>query len=578
MCHGSMAAMNSYQLATPTPAAVAEELKQYPALIQQLLYNRGIDSATAATSWLTPAYEAALHDPHLLSDMDRAVTRIQAAITDNEPMVIYCDYDCDGIPGAVVLHDFFTEIGCTNFSVYIPHRHYEGFGFNTAAATQLAADGNKLIITIDCGISDHTAVAAANAAGADVIITDHHQAKDTLPEAVAIVNPATSPQYPFPHLCGAGVVFKLVQALLATGTYSVTPGREKWWLDMVGVATVADMVSLTDENRTLAHYGLHVLRKSRRPGLRALLKAQRASQSHLTEDDIGFTIGPRINAASRMGVPDRAFKLLTAQTEADARDHLAHLEQLNTDRKGAVAAMTRAAHTKLKPLDAIPPVIVIGDPEWRPSLVGLVANKLSEEHQVPAFVWGRDGNGVIKGSCRSNGAVSLVRLMETAAELFLEYGGHHASGGFSVHDHHIHTLPTALVEAFHAHADAVTVTEPRTIDAAVTSADLTTENIAAMLTLGPFGVGNPKPLLQLPHVTLQAVEVFGKGKEHTKLQVPALRGSVEAITFFKQPEQFTVTPNVDTPLTLLVHPEQSYFMGRLQTRLRLVDVLPEPIV
>src|SRR6056297_58133 len=510
--------------------------------------------------------------------MDGAVARILKAIRDNEAIVIYSDYDCDGIPGAVVLHDYFAEIGFQNFSTYIPHRHYEGFGFNEVAAQKLAAEGAQLIITIDCGSSDVAAVADANAAGVDVIITDHHQTSQTLPAAVAIVNPAISPDYPFPHLCGAGVIFKVVQALIATeGAPPVVPGREKWWLDMVGIATIADMVSLTGENRTLAHYGLHVLRKSRRPGLTALLKQQRASQAHLTADDIGFTIGPRINAASRMGEPQRAFKLLTAQTEAEALDHLTYLEQLNNERKGAVAAMTRAAHQKLAALDSVPAVIVLGDPEWRPSLVGLVANKLAEEHSVPAFVWGRDGNGVIKGSCRSNGIVSLVRLMAVAAEHFLEYGGHHASGGFAVHDSHIHTLPTTLAEAYAIHGTQVAVDEPVLIDATITAADLNRQTIEQTLALGPFGVGNPKPLWQITDVSLQAVDIFGKGREHTKLSVPTLRGTMEAIAFFRLPEQFSAVPTPDAPVSLLVHPEQSYFMGRLQTRLRLVDVLPKAI-
>ncbi|MAZ29658.1 single-stranded-DNA-specific exonuclease RecJ [bacterium] len=570
--------MTRYQLAEPIAPEIATELSEHHPLIQQLLVNRGITTSAAAKSWLTPAYDAALNDPFLLNDMAVAVERVMQAIAKNEPVVIYSDYDCDGIPGAVVLHDFFTEIGFTNFSVYIPHRHHEGFGFNADAAKTLAKEGAKLIITIDCGIGDRDAVAEANKAGVDIIITDHHQAKADLPEAVAIVNPAISPDYPFPYLCGAGVVFKLVQALLTKDDFAVAPGREKWWLDMVGLATVADMVSLTDENRTLAHYGLTVLRKSRRPGLQALLKAQRASQRHLSEDDIGFTIGPRINAASRMGEPERAFKLLTATTEADAIDHLEHLEQLNNERKGQVAAMTRAAHKKLQQQSDIPLVIVLGDPDWRPSLVGLVANKLSEEHRVPAFIWGRDGNGVIKGSCRSDGAVSLVRLMETATEQFLEYGGHHASGGFSVSDTQIHTLPTALVEAYQAHSDEVLVDEPVVIDAHITTADLSRETVESLLALGPFGVGNPKPLLQLSDVTLKGVDAFGKGKEHTKLLVPTLTGTMEAVAFFKTPEQFSHTPATNEPVSLLVHPEQSFFMGRMQTRLRLVDVLSASII
>lgn len=569
--------MSAYELASPISSTVASALEAYHPLVRQLLHNRGVTTSEAAKAWLEPEYDSVLNDPFLLNDMEVAVERILRAITNNEQVVIYSDYDCDGIPGAVVLHDFFTEVGFSNFSVYIPHRHYEGFGFNEEAAEKLAKSGAELIITIDCGTGDAAAVAAANRHGVDVIVTDHHQATGALPAAVAVVNPAISPEYPFPYLCGAGVIFKVVQALLARGEFSVISGREKWWLDMVGLATVSDMVSLTGENRSLAHYGLHVLRKSRRLGLRALLKKQRANQATLTEDDIGFTIGPRINAASRMGEPLRAFKLLTATTVTEAAEHLDHLEQLNNERKGAVAAMTRAAHKKIAQLAAVPPVLVIGDPEWRPSLVGLVANKLAEEHNVPAFVWGRDGNDVIKGSCRGNGEVSVLALMEAATEHFSEYGGHHQSGGFSVHEPSIHTLQSALSTAHDSVATTQSTIPSTVIDISMPAAEFRLQDVQPLLTVGPFGVDNPKPLVQLIDVRLQSVEIFGKGNEHTKLVVPIKGGTIEGIAFFRQPEQFSATPTTEEICVVVAQPEVSFFMGRRQTRLRIVDVLAEPV-
>ena len=564
--------MTRFQVAAaPTPTQ-AKALAAHDTRIQQLLVNRNIDTAAAAEAWLAPAYEAELHDPYLLHDMDKAVTRIQQAIAKEEQIVIFSDYDCDGIPGAVVLHDFFAAIPYAHFSNYIPHRHYEGFGLSVTAVEKLAAAGAQLLITIDCGTADMVAVARAGELGLDVIITDHHQAKDTLPAAIAVVNPAIGDTYPFPHLCGAGVVFKLVQALLATGEYSIPAGREKWWLDMVGVATIADMVPLTGENRTFAHYGLQVLRKSRRPGLQKLLRKQQASQQHLTADDIGFTIGPRINAASRMGAPMEAFALLVATDDATADTQVAILEQLNNDRKGAVAAMTRAVHGKLKNLTEIPPVLVLGDPDWKPSLVGLVANKLAEEYNVPAFVWGRDGNGVLKGSCRSDGQLSLITLMEAAAESFASFGGHHFSGGFSVTDDAIHTLPSALLAAHAQLGESANVLEPTIIDAVITLEDITTTFVRTMTAIGPFGTGNPKPLFQCLNIVPTQVVVFGKTKEHTKLVFETKGVAKEAIAFFALPETFSKTPVADEPLTLIGHVEQSFFMGRLQTRLRIVDI------
>jgi len=566
--------MSPYQLAPSPPKDVVANLRQYPPLLQKLLYNRKLTTAKAAKAWLAPAYEATLNDPWHLPGIKAAVTRVKAAIAKNEAVVIYADYDCDGIPGAVVLHDFFTAVGFNNFSVYLPHRHYEGFGFHQAAATKLAQEGAKLIVTIDCGTTDQAAVAAAKTAGADVIITDHHQASDQLPEATAVVNPALSTShYPCPQLCGAGVVFKLVQALLADGSYNLAPGQEKWWLDMVGLATIADMVSLTDENRTLAHYGLKVLRKSRRPGLQALLRTQQASQAHLTEDDIGFTLGPRLNAASRMGEPLRAFKLLTATTATEAAEHARHLEQLNNERKGAVATMVRAAHKKLATRPTLEPVIVLGDPSWRPSLVGLVASKLANEHNAPVFVWGRDGNGVLRGSCRGGNAVSLIALMRQSKDSFIEYGGHHSSGGFSVTPEAIHTLSTALNQAYQTLDVAESDTPATTIEAEINLAELTPRLLREVLTLGPFGVGNPKPLLQLTNVTPQTVTVFGKAKNHTRLLLPTSPQPLEVVAFFQTPDDFAKTPSVDTSCSLLVQPEYNFFMGRGQYRLRLVEVL-----
>jgi single-stranded-DNA-specific exonuclease len=261
-------------------------------ITRQLLFARGIDSEERAEKFLNPNYDTDLHDPFLLTDMEKAVERILRAIRENEHIVVYTDYDCDGIPGGVILHDFFTAIGYSNFENYIPHRHHEGYGFNARTVPQFVERDAKLIITVDCGITDHEAAEKARDVGIDVIITDHHEPSETLPPAYAVVNPKRDDAYPFKGICGSGVAFKLAQATLtrgrAQGTITLKEGMEKWWLDMVGLATVADMVPLTDENRVLATYGLNVLRKSQRPGLAHLLRKSGSNQRYLTEDDIGF--------------------------------------------------------------------------------------------------------------------------------------------------------------------------------------------------------------------------------------------------------------------------------------------------
>jgi single-stranded-DNA-specific exonuclease len=542
-------------------------------LTKQLLYNRNYIDQEDVRTFLDPEYENGLHSPWLLHDMDIAVTRILHAVTNNETIVIFSDYDCDGIPGAVVLHDLFTMIGYAHIVQVIPHRHFDGFGLSVKLVERMhEAHSPALIITVDCGTSDSEAIARAHELGIDVIVTDHHEPPELLPTAVAVVNPKLH-HYPFPDLCGAAVAFKVARAVLERGEYAVPPGSEKWLLDMVGLATIADMVPLVGENRVLAHYGLIVLRKSRRPGLQQLLRAQRTDPRYLTEDDIGFTIGPRVNAASRMDAPEDAFHLLATKDEGLAGGYVTHLERLNTERKVAGTRITKDIHQRLQAQPDLPPVLVLVNPEWRPSLVGLSANKLAEEYNRPVFLWGRDGNGVYKGSCRSGGGVSVVVLMEAARDVFREFGGHHFSGGFTVRDERIHTLKDTLLTAYDTLKEAAIVRNVLHVDAKVTLEDITPQFIEAQSRLAPFGVGNPKPLYLIEGVTPKVVTVFGKAKEHTRVTFATSGIAKEAIAFFKRPEHFLLEPKEGVPLSLLVHIEQSFFMGRRETRLRIVDVL-----
>lgn len=551
---------------------VTKVLEEKSSLINRLLENRGVTDKDAAETFLSPNYETQLHDPELLNDVDKAVDRIKQAIKNNERIAIFSDYDCDGIPGAVILHDLFKALEYDNFTNYIPHRHYEGFGLSVSAVEKLAKEDAKLIITIDCGTTDVEAVEKAKELGVDVIITDHHEPGKKLPEAVAIVNPKLG-EYPFDGLCGAAVAYKLAQAVLAETEHKLKPGQEKWWLDMVGIATIADMVPLIDENRVLAWFGLHVLKKSRRPGLQQLLQKNKVNQRFLTEDDIGFTIGPRINAASRMDDPEDAFYMLTTDDVAEAGERVAHLEKLNTERKTLVALMTKDLHKRLEKLTEIPDVLVLGNPEWRPSLVGLAASKLAEEHKKPVFLWGKDGNGVFKGSCRSGGGVSVVELMRAADDVFTEHGGHHFSGGFSVKDEDIFTFGEKLNEAFKKLGDKAKIEEELLVDELLSLNDVTYSLADELSLLAPYGKGNEKPLFGFKDVTPRKIDLFGKGKEHLKLTFEADNGSVEAIAFFAQEDSFSKTPSLDTPMTLIGHVEKSFFMGRQQLRIRIIDIV-----
>lgn len=567
--------MSPYHCREEAPEGI---LEGYSPLMRSLLFHRGVTKDADAETFLNPRYEKELHDPFLMTDMEKAVTRIRTAMREGEHITIYSDYDCDGIPGGVLLHDFLHALSYEHFDNYIPHRHTEGYGFNTDAVDVLLSRGTKLIVTVDCGITDNESIAYAQEKGIDVIVTDHHEVGEVLPPAYAVLNPKrTDDNYPFPHLCGSGVAFKLVTALLmrgrAEGDVTLVDGFEKWWLDVVGLATIADMVPLHGENRVLAHYGLKVLQKTRRPGLQHLLKKARVPKGSVSEDDVGFTIAPRINAASRMDTPEDAFKMLALKDEGEASAHVRHLEKLNNERKGVVAAMVKDIKKRINEMPERKAVMVLGNPSWRPSLVGLAANTIVEEYQCPAFVWGRDGRGVIKGSCRSDGVSSVVDLMRATENAFIEFGGHHASGGFSVHDEHIHTLSDAINEAYQG---LLKDTEVREANALVIDGEVLLEDIYTVYKecapLAPFGEGNPKPLFCFKKVTPARIEVFGKTKNHTKLVFDVNGRNVEAIGFFKTPGQYNL-PEVGTPFDLIAHIESSSFMGRQQIRLRIVEVV-----
>ena len=345
-----------FEFATAIETETEKKLEAYSPLVKALLANRGVTEKEDAKTFLNISYESHIHDPFLLTDMEKSVDRILKAIDANEKIIIYSDYDCDGIPGGVLLHDFFKKIGYENFENYIPHRHEEGYGLNISAIEKFGEDGVDILISVDCGVTDVVPVEKANGFNIDVIITDHHFPNGTLPKAYAILNPKQDEDsYPYDMLCGTGVVFKLIQALIKKGNHSnggtsfdLKEGWEKWWLDMVGLATIADMVPLTGENRVLAHYGLQVLCKSRRLGLIQLCRKIYVKQLSITEDDIGFMIAPRINAASRMDMPQDAFKLLSTEDEVEAGMLSAHLDKINNKRKGLVGARSEEHTSELQ--------------------------------------------------------------------------------------------------------------------------------------------------------------------------------------------------------------------------------------
>ncbi len=549
-------------------------------VVGDLLLSRGVKTLAEAEAFFAPDYDRHSHDPFSMRDMDRAVERVYKAVKGGETTVIFSDYDADGIPGGVILHDLFKKIGYASFKNYIPHRHDEGFGLSMAAIGGFKEAGATLMVTIDCGIADAAEVAHAQSLGIDVIVTDHHVPPDPAPAAYAILNPKMAGcAYPEKMLCGSGVIFKFAQAFLRKhgAEFGVPPGWEKWLLDLVGIATLSDMVPLTGENRVLAYYGLKVLKKTPRPGLSQLFQKLRVKREHLSEDDIGFTITPRINAASRMGEPKAAFDMLSTSDEALAGAYAEALEHVNNERKGTVAALVKEVKKILAERDIEgKKVIVLGNPAWRPSLLGLVANSLAEEYGRPAFLWGRDGEGIIKGSCRSGGNASVLSIMKKAPAAFLQFGGHGASGGFEVANESVHTLATSLEDA----AERLSAEEGEAeaardyVDAQISLEDVSWNLYKDIERLAPFGTGNPKPLFLIKGALVDAVKGFGKEGNHTEIVFRDLGNrKISAIQFFLPKNSLPKHVAPQASIDLVAQLEKSTFKSYPELRLRIVDIL-----
>lgn len=556
-------------------------------LVQRLLEERGIADAEA---FLNPQYEG-LHDPFLLNDMDVAVERILSAIKKKEKIAVWHDYDCDGIPGGSLLSDFFMKIEYPA-RMQVAERN-EGYGLNMEGIKMLADEGVSVLITVDCGITDVKEVALANSLGIDVIVTDHHLPQAELPPAIAVINPHRADStYPEKVLCGTGVAFKLVEGIIAKGNFDLPTGWQKWLLDLVALATVADMVPLVGENRTLVRYGLQVMGKGRRKGLAALFKKERIPLAFITEDDLGFSIAPKINASSRMESPRLGVELLTTTDAARADELALKLINLNKVRKLEGARVAKEVKKRLEGMPTIGEIIVMGNSEWRPSLLGIAGNNIVETYKKTVCLWGKDGE-LIKGSIRSNGLVNVVDLMVGAKHVFEDFGGHESSGGFSISSEMIHELPVALEQSFQTlmrpvqspggggHREYGGVKDfgrdaSESGSGLLTLAEVTDAAYNSLRQMAPFGMDNEKPIFRFTNVRIDRILRFGGGQEHMRLALSDEEGgSAEAIAFFITRAPFRDAIELlsyGDRVTVDACIERSYFGGRPNLRLRIEDI------
>lgn len=581
----------NWRLAKTPADSSLRSLIDYPALTQVLLFNRGLKSKKAAEKFLKPDYDRDLWDPFLMKDMAKAAQRILTAIEYNEKIAVFGDYDADGVPGAAILSIFFEQVGYKNYEAYIPDRHNEPYGLNKKAIEGLADRGVKLIITVDCGITNFEEVVLADQLGIEVIITDHHLVPEKLPPAFAIIDAKqTDDQYPFKMLSGAAVAFKLTLAVDRLGHFNLPIGWDKWLLDLVAISTITDMVPLEDENRALVFYGLKVLKQTRRLGLLNLFLVAKIATANINEDDVGFIIGPRLNSASRMSHADDAFSLITTKDPILARAIADQLEKQNKNRKEIVEKIIKEVsdiYDSLLASAEMPKMIIAGSPTWGLGVLGLASSRLMEKYERPVFLWSKNNQGEIKGSCRSDGTINVVELMRAVgSDFFIGLGGHAMAGGFSLIAEKEAELPIRLLGALEK------IPREKYDNEIIAEAELTLDHIdkktaEEILSLAPFGVGNPKPIFLFRNLNIAEVKSFGNGGLHLELKFLKTNGMpITAIGFFMCKPTFfaekfdginghkfaAVDLSAGRLVDVLATVEKSYFRGKEEIRLRIVDL------
>ena len=493
---------------TPRTPPNLTPLGPHPGWLSALLRARGIHTEEEANRFLHPSLSD-LHDPFLLSGMDRAIRLIRNAVASGDRIMIFGDYDADGVCATAILLETLSEIGA-QVSFRLPSRHADGYGLNENAVREISEKA-RLLITVDCGISNHAEVALAKELGLTVIVTDHHQLPESLPPADAILEPLLE-DYPCPVLCGAGVALKLCQALLGI------EGAKKR-LDLAAIATVADVVPLTGENRVIVREGLRCVESTARPGLRALLRVSGLSGT-LSADDLAFRLGPRLNAAGRLGDAALCVKLLLTGREETALSAANQLEEMNRSRQAMEREITSAARRQLsdRPLPPEERLILVSGEGWNPGLIGLTAGRLCEKYGLPSVVLSiPEDSGPAVGSCRSVPGVHLFEMLKLCGDLLLRFGGHELAAGLSVAPENIPALRDRLNRVIRENCDEACFRRILPYDLAVPFSLWTEETLSLLRSLEPCGCGNPPPVFLLPGASVQSLRRVGRDGAHLQL-------------------------------------------------------------
>lgn len=549
-------------------------------IFTQILKKRGLDTSEKREAFLNPSYNAK-HDPFLLPDMEQAVERLVEAHDKQEKITIYGDYDIDGLTATAILLDALKSFGFKHVDAFIPNRFVEGYGLTVDAIERIAATGAQLIVTVDCGSLSEKEIVRARELNVDVIVTDHHNVAPKQPPAVAVINPkrllqdypeeyenlqlkADSKQsgkiYPFLDLAGCGVAFKLVQAL-QTKLDGLADGQEKWLLDLVALGTVCDVVTLVDENRTNVYWGLKVLSKTRRPGLKALMAVSRVEPEKVNARSLGFGLGPRMNAAGRLETAQIALDMLTATDSMLAYEKAQQLDALNMARRTDQDEIYKSALQQAEKYKD-DSVLVVSAPEWNHGIVGIVAAKLLEKFGKPTFVLQEMGEEA-KGSARSYGNFSAADAIRSAEGIITKGGGHRLAAGV--------TLPTKNIDAFRRRvnefykeqelrlSDEQKILLPEA-DVLADIDNVGEELIEQIAALEPFGSGNTQPVLRSTDLEVLHVRRMGADGQHVKLEVRSKSGAKMQFLAFNAPEHFFV--EIGTEVSVWYQPDINEWQGR----------------
>ncbi len=540
----------------------------YPYLLSTVLAARGITTAEAAAEALDRERNLTL-SPMLMRDMDKAVARIQQAINDGETIAIFGDYDVDGITSTVLLMDYLKNCGVRCLR-YIPRRIEDGYGLSTDAIRSLYEQGATLMITVDCGITGNEEVDFANSLGMDVVVTDHHECKEALPNAVAVVDPHRPDcAYPFKHLAGVGVALNLVLALGGENREDALFAR---YCTLAAIGTIADVMRMEGENRTIVSCGLEALPHTDFVGVHALLKESGLLGKPITSIQIGFVLSPRINAAGRMGAADLAVDLLETDDPLLAEQLARELCDLNRERQAVEQAICADATEKISRLRSEErSALVLSSEDWHQGVVGIVASRLSEKYSCPSFmIHLKDGVG--KGSCRSYGGFNLFAALESCKGLLTGFGGHELAAGFTIPEENIDAFRQRMNRYVRESCGGELPVSSLEVDAAILSpAGITLSEVEELSRLEPYGAGNPRPVFALLGATVDSVQSVGQGR-HLKLHLSKGSCRFDAI-FFSTTEAecgISVGSRVDAAFYL----QANTFRGNTTLQLQLIDIRP----